>query len=186
LNTSASDNCYGDAQLPSSPHGLADKFRELRNERDQRNAKQRLACKPLRARLNRSAILDKTAGRCHICGGDITPGSYWEADHVFPSSGGGPSDIGNYLAAHGLCNTAKWDQSGEELQWVLKIGVWAKKQMEGKSELGCTMLNLFWSSEQKRVMRQKANRKPALGLNECESQENKVLSRKACRRSETT
>jgi hypothetical protein len=51
------------------------------------------------------------------------------------------------------------DQSGEELQWVLKIGVWAKAQMEGKSELGGRMVNVFWSQEQKRVRRQKAYRK---------------------------
>ena len=161
MNTLASDNCYGDAQLPPTAQNLADKFRELRQQRDQRNAKQRLEPKQPRVKLDRSAILEKTAGRCHICGGHIDSHSYWEADHVFPSSGGGPSDIGNYLAAHGLCNTAKWDQSGEELQWVLKIGVWAKKQMEGSSELGGRMLSLFWNHEQKRVGRQKEYRKAA-------------------------
>jgi hypothetical protein len=161
MSTTASDNSYGDAQLPSSPGGLADRFRELRQGRAQRKSKQRLEPKQPRAKLSRNAILEKTAGRCHICGGNIDVRSYWEADHVFPSSGGGPSNIGNYLPAHGLCNTAKWDRSGEELQWVLKVGVWAKKQMEGNSELGGMMLGLFWSQEQKRVKRQKAYRKAA-------------------------
>jgi len=161
MSTPASDNCYGDATLPPSPQDLASKFRELRKEREQQHTKQRLEPKQPRGKVDRSAIFTKTAGRCHICGGDIDSGSYWEADHVFPSSGGGPSDIDNYLPAHGLCNTAKWDQSGEELQWVLKIGVWAKKQMEGNSELGSRMLNLFWTREKQRVSRQKANRKAA-------------------------
>lgn len=161
MRTPSSDNSYGDAQLPSSHEDLPNRFRQLRKERDQRNAKQPLQARQHRAKLDRSAILEKTAGRCHICGGHIAPGSYWEADHVFPSSGGGPSDIGNYLSAHGLCNTAKWDQSGEELQWVLKIGVWAKKQMEDDAGLGHQMLKAFWEHEQKRVMRQKAYRKSA-------------------------
>ena len=164
MSTPASDNCYGNAQLPPSPQALADKFRELRQRREQRNAQQRQQPKQKHAKLDRVAIFKKTEGRCHICGGDIDPASYWEADHVFPASGGGASDIGNYLPAHGLCNTAKWDQSGEELQWVLKIGVWAKKQMEGSSELGSRMLTLFWNHEQKRVGRQKAHRKAAGAL----------------------
>lgn|GEM_PF-671534 len=156
MSTRPLDNCYGDAQLPSSPEGLADRLQELRKDRCQGDAKQRLEPSWPRAKLDRRAILEKTAGRCHICGGVIASGSYWEADHVFPSSGGGPSDIGNYLPAHGLCNGAKWDQSGEELQWVLKIGVWAKKQMESDSELGSTMLRRFWMQEQNRVKRQKS------------------------------
>lgn len=166
MSTTVSDNCYGDAQLPLSPQGLADKFRELRNERDRRNTKRRLEPKPPHAQFDRAAIFAKTAGRCHICGGDIdpNPNSYWEVDHVFPVSGGGANDIGNYLPAHGLCNTAKLDQSGEELQWVLKIGVWAKKQMEDNSELGSTMLVRFWKHEHARVRRQKAQRKAAGGF----------------------
>ena len=161
MNTPPSDNCYGDARLPELPQELVARFRRLRAERDQRNTEQLLKAKLPHAKLDRSAVLQKTAGRCHICGGVIDPGSYWEADHVFPASGGGASEIGNYLPAHGLCNTAKWDQSGEELQWVLKIGVWAKKQMEDGSELGSSMLEGFWNHERKRVERQKAYRNSA-------------------------
>ena len=44
------------------------------------------------------------------------------------------------------------------MQWMLKIGVWAKKQMDGEGDLGSRMLRSFWMQEQKRVSRQKAHR----------------------------
>jgi 5-methylcytosine-specific restriction endonuclease McrA len=155
MSTPSGDNCYGSAQIPASSEELAERFRELRKERNRPG--ERLARRRI-AKLSRDAILQKTGGRCHICGGNIDKDSYWEADHVFPAKGGGPSNIDNYLPAHGQCNSAKWDQSVEELQWVLKIGVWAKHQMEGKSKLGRLMLDDFWASERRRVKRQKANR----------------------------
>src|SRR5579862_120114 len=150
------DNCYGKAQIPASSEELAERFRKLRKERNQ--PAEQLEARRRIAKLGRDAILQKTGGRCHICGGNIDKDSYLEADHVFPAKGGGPSNIDNYLPAHGLCNSAKWDQSGEELQWVLKIGVWAKHAMEGKGNLGRQMVNDFWASERRRVNRQKANR----------------------------
>jgi 5-methylcytosine-specific restriction endonuclease McrA len=149
------DNCYGDAQVLGSAEELATRFQRLRRERSQRIAEQRLRTKQPHAKPNRDVILEKTGWRCHICGGSIAPGSYWEADHVSPRSGGGTSEIANYLPAHGLCNTAKSDQSAEELQWVLKIGVWAKKQMESNNKLGGEMLQAFWIREQERLKRQK-------------------------------
>jgi 5-methylcytosine-specific restriction endonuclease McrA len=160
MSIPVADNCYGDARVPASAEELATRFQELRKARSQRIAEQRLLPKQPRPKLDREAILEKTARRCHICGGNIEKDSYWEADHVFPASGGGTSDIGNYLPAHGLCNTAKWDQSSEELQWVLKIGVWAKKQMESNDKFGRDMLQGFWNHEQERLKRQKANRSP--------------------------
>ena len=156
MSTPSEDNCYGSAQLPPSARELVERFKRLRNQRNQTAA--HLRARHGLTRLGRDAILEKTGQRCHICGGSIDIDSYWEADHVFPAKGGGPSDIGNYLPAHGLCNSAKWDQSGEELQWVLKIGVWAKHEMEGKSKLGHEMLSDFWASQRRRVNRQKANR----------------------------
>jgi HNH endonuclease len=156
MSMPSGDNCYGSAQVPASSDQLVERFRKLRKQRNQPSeqggARRRIA------KLGRDAILQKTGARCHICGGNIDKDSYWEADHVFPAKEGGPSNIDNYLPAHGLCNSAKWDQSGEELQWALKIGVWAKHEMEGKSKLGHLMLNDFWASQRRRVNRQKANR----------------------------
>jgi hypothetical protein len=55
MSTQNSDNCYGDAQLPSSPEELAQRLRGLRKDRYQRDAKQRLEPKQPRAKLDRKA-----------------------------------------------------------------------------------------------------------------------------------
>src|ERR1700712_4814790 len=76
----------------------------------------------------RQQVQAKTASRCHICGGRIE--DRWQADHVLAHSGGGGSEVDNYLAAHTLCNNYRWDYLPEEFQAILKIGVWARTQIE--------------------------------------------------------
>jgi hypothetical protein len=61
--------------------------------------------------------------------------------------------VENYLPAHGLCNGYKWAYSQEEFQWVLKIGVWARHQMERHSALGEAMLHGFFDYECRREAR---------------------------------
>ena len=157
MTTLSTDNSYGDAQLPLSREDLANRLRQLRKARDRQD---RLTRTQSRAKKEqRLEILKKTGSRCHICGGRIPDGCYWEADHVNPAAAGGDNKSENFLAAHGLCNGAKSDHKGEEFQWVLKIGVWAKKQMEGRTVLGTQMLKLFYENERQRAKRQKAYRK---------------------------
>jgi 5-methylcytosine-specific restriction endonuclease McrA len=134
---------------------------QLKDLMRQRSDAQENAVKQRRRSLRRDErdiILRKTGGRCHICGGLIDASARWEADHVFRHCVGGGNESDNYLAAHGLCNTVRWDHLPKEMQWVMKIGVWARKQMEGKSELGVNMLGSFFENERRRVMRQKAYR----------------------------
>ena len=57
-------------------------------------------------------------------------GPQWKADHVLAHSSGGVHSPENYLPAHALCNGYRWDYDPEEFQWLLKIGVWARRQME--------------------------------------------------------
>ena len=130
----------------------------LRRYETQKNAvkKRRLSLR----RDERETILQKTGGRCHICGGLIDASSRWEADHVFRHAVGGGNGPENFLAAHGLCNSCRWDHLPEEMQWVMKIGIWARMQMEGKSDLGAKMLDSFFENERRREMRKKAFRKP--------------------------
>ncbi len=133
----------------------------LRKLRVQRNDAHKQAQKMPRKALTaeeRVAILGKTGGRCHICGGEIVPNSYWEADHVLRHGVGGGNKSDNYLAAHGLCKPYRWDHLPEEMQWLLKIGVWARKQMESNSECGRKMTNLFFENELRRERRKKANK----------------------------
>jgi hypothetical protein len=133
----------------------------LRALRTQRNDAVNRAERPRRVSLRpeeRGAILGKTGNRCHICGGRIDPNLHWEADHVLGWAVGGGNRSDNYLAAHGTCNTYRWHHSPEEMQWILKIGIWARRQMEGSSKLGTEMLKLFFENERRRENRKKANR----------------------------
>ena len=52
-------------------------------------------------RADRSEVLSKTGGRCHICGCPIE-GSDWEADHILAHSTGGSHVVDNYLPAHSI------------------------------------------------------------------------------------
>lgn len=127
---------------------VEDFVRHLQGLRGQRTEAQKQAQKVSRKALaakERMAILSKTDGRCHICGGEIDPKSYWEADHVLRHAVGGGNKLDNYLAAHGLCNAYRWDHLPDEMQWVLKIGVWARMQMEKRnSGFGREMTKLFF------------------------------------------
>jgi 5-methylcytosine-specific restriction endonuclease McrA len=144
-----------DLALPRSAIRLAQRLRELRLDRRKRKATQ-LGLAQSRKRLSgydRRAVWEKTGGRCHICGESV--GKRWQADHVFPRSTGGTHSAENYLPAHRLCNNYRWDYSPEELQWVLKIGIWARKQIETGSPLGVRISEVFYRYE---IRRQKRRR----------------------------
>ena len=82
-------------------------------------------------------MLMKAQGRrCAICGRLFFPNleevePHWlpSIDHVIPSSVGGPDRLGNFLAAHRLCNSQKGERipTGCEIIWLLamncKLGV---------------------------------------------------------------
>ena len=85
----------------------------------------------------RAKVLAKTDGRCHICGGAII--GTWQADHVLARSGGGRHTEDNHLPAHPLCNNYRWDYLSDEFQCILKLGVWARTQVETNTGLGGTI-----------------------------------------------
>jgi 5-methylcytosine-specific restriction endonuclease McrA len=93
----------------------------------------------------RTIVLEKTDRRCHLCGGEVTEDNF-VADHVLSHKAGGQHDLANYLPAHRLCNGKRWFYSPEEFQWILTIGVWARKQIEDqKRQIGKDMLRAFWN-----------------------------------------
>lgn len=63
----------------------------------------------------RRRIFDRTAGRCHICGGGLTFAHYgrldastgWEVEHSVPKAAGGTDHGNNLYAAHSSCNRSK-------------------------------------------------------------------------------
>jgi 5-methylcytosine-specific restriction endonuclease McrA len=107
----------------------------------------------------RAAIFAKTAGRCHICGGRIADEA-WQADHVLAYSGGGVHSIDNYLPAHSLCNNYRWDYLADEFQWIMKLGVWARTQVERETAVGLAIAAGFLAHERSRRKRRAPESSP--------------------------
>jgi 5-methylcytosine-specific restriction endonuclease McrA len=102
----------------------------------------------------RELVLSKTGGRCHICGGLV--GDRWHADHILAHSAGGVNSADNYLAAHPVCNNYRWDYLPEEFQLILKLGVWARTEIEKGTKMGKELSKKFLQKEKQRVGRRKS------------------------------
>ena len=140
---------------------LAENLRTLRVTRRRLKAKVKLGG-GRRAALSaseREQVLRTTGRRCHICGGGIR--GDWQADHVFPHSGGGRHSVDNYLPAHALCNNYRWDYSAAEYQLILKLGVWIRKQIEDETPLGRDAAAAFVTHEARRRARRRTNQTSA-------------------------
>lgn len=105
----------------------------------------------------RLRVLGKTSRRCHICGGKIEDDK-WQADHVLAHSAGGTHEVDNYLPAHSTCNNYRWDYLPEEFQYILKLGVWTRTQIERGTTVGNDIARAFADHETRRVSRQISNR----------------------------
>lgn len=104
----------------------------------------------------RGAIFLKTEGRCHICGGEICQGEAWQADHVLAHAQGGVHSAGNYLPAHPICNNYRWFYGSEEFQWILKLGVWMRTQIEKDNHNAIILAERFVKYETVRESRTRA------------------------------
>lgn len=102
----------------------------------------------------RAQILTKTDSRCHICGGEIDDG--WDADHVLSHSKGGEHSIDNYLPAHKVCNNYRWDYLAEEIQEILKLGIWTRTQIERETAIGTQVADKFVQYEIQKRNRRKS------------------------------
>jgi len=90
----------------------------------------------------RDLILEKTDSRCHICGIELDSGNF-QADHVKPHSSGGLHKENNYLPSCSICNNYRWHYTSEEIQIILRLGVWAKTKIANDYILGLEMVNSF-------------------------------------------
>jgi hypothetical protein len=102
----------------------------------------------------RADILSKTGGKGHICGGDIR--GLWNADHVMAHSAGGKHSADNYLPAYSTCNNYRWDYLPEEFELILKLGVWARTQVEKGTIVGQSIEQRFSAYEATRIGRRKS------------------------------
>jgi len=141
---------------PDNVDQFAEVLRSLRVTREKgkdRHRKIKQRRRSLSA-LQRAEIFQKTAGRCHICGGTIE--GAWQADHVLAYSGGGTHVSDNYLPAHPICNNYRWDYSSAEFQQILKLGVWLRTKIERKTQIGTLAAKLYLMHEESRETRRKA------------------------------
>lgn len=63
---------------------------------------------------------------------------------------GGAHRVDNYLPACFICNNYRWHYLPEELQLILKIGVWARTEIEKETTLGNAMALKFAAKENRR------------------------------------
>lgn len=84
-------------------------------------------------------------------------GKSWEADHVLALSAGGVRSADNYLPAHSICNNYRWHYDAEEFQWILKLGVWIRTQIEKRTLVGMAAAAGFVVYERRRASRRQPN-----------------------------
>jgi hypothetical protein len=70
------------------------------------------AFKPVSRR--RREIFERSQGRCHYCGEDLTLDGKWHVEHMMPRALGGADASVNLVAACAPCNLAKADRSAIE------------------------------------------------------------------------
>ncbi len=137
-------------------------LRQLHILREKRKANEKLTRRKRQvlSKSERHQVQMKTDKKCHICGGKIV--GTWDADHVLSQSGGGEHAVSNYLPAHKICNNYRWDYLPEEFQEILRLGVFARTQIEKETRVGRTLAEGFLKSEKRRVSRRKgpASRPP--------------------------
>jgi len=124
-------------QIFSDVSEFAVALRELRARRKVRvnSGRSERTRRAVLTKADRGKVLGKTGGRCHICGGTIDADD-WQADHVLAHSTGGVHSVDNYLPAHSICNNCRWHYDAEEFQWILKLGVWLRTQIETEKPIG--------------------------------------------------
>ncbi len=89
----------------------------------------------------RREILAKTGGRCHVCGDRA--GKSWQADHVLHHQLGGGHSIDNYLPICRECNSLRWSYSPRVMRLIMRLGVYAKREVRHGTALGEGLVRLL-------------------------------------------
>ena len=132
--------------------------KELKNIRTERRAtKIKKKRNYIISKANRVLIYQKTDGKCHICGIALSLDKY-EADHIKSHSKEGSNIIENFLPSCKTCNNYRWDYLPTELQWILKIGIWARAEIEHSTSTGILIADKFIEHEKRREKRRRIPR----------------------------
>jgi hypothetical protein len=97
--------------------------------------------KPL-TKKQRILVLRKTDAKCHICGIDLKVKNF-QADHVKSHISGGKHNENNYLPSCDTCNNYRWHYLPEEIQLILKLGVFVKSTIENETNIGLQIAEKF-------------------------------------------
>ena len=100
----------------------------------------------------RKIVHSKTNGRCHFCGVKL-PIDNFQADPVVCHVRGGNHSEDNYLPSCFICNNYRWHYLPRELQIILKMGVWARTQVEHQTAVGMEIANRYSKKESSRIKR---------------------------------
>ncbi len=117
----------------SDPISLQQLIKDLKQRR--KNGKLKIKRTYNLTPVARKAIHEKTAGKCHICGCDVSLNKF-HADHVQSFIHAGANNISNFLPACEVCNRAKWHHLPEEVQWIMKIGQWVQSEIRKGTTCG--------------------------------------------------
>ena len=55
-----------------------------------------------------------------------------------------------------VCNNYRWDYQPEEFQLILKLGVWARTEIEKGTKMGKELSKKFLQKEKQRIRRRKS------------------------------
>lgn len=103
----------------------------------------------------REAVLAKTAGACHVCGGRA--GRSWQADHVVPHRLKGPHSVSNYLPICRACKMLRRSHAPEVQRMVLQLGLYARSEINKQSELGERLVQMYLRRKRTNKLRQKSD-----------------------------
>ena len=132
----------------NTPQLLAKELKRLHLKR--RKSKRKIIRGTPLKKSDRNEVLKKTDSKCHMCGQKLTISDF-QADHVRAHVQGGKSNLDNFLPSCSTCNNYRWHYISAEIQWILKIGVWAKTQIENQTIAGLSIANGFIKYEARRV-----------------------------------
>ena len=127
-------------------------LRRLKQERVDKKDTKQLAVSI--SKIEKTDIYNKTNGVCHICGINLPISNF----SITTSYNDNLEK--NHLPACSTCKKAYDNYSADEIRWALKIGLWAKTQIEFETDLGKEISIQIIEEEKYRENRRKIKRDP--------------------------
>ncbi len=92
-----------------------------------------LMARPSMTRKRKAAIFAQHNGACHLCGGTISVGEAWDAEHVIPWEISRDDSDDNLRPAHKKCHASKTADDRRDIAKVQRIqakhnGSWPKSK----------------------------------------------------------